>query len=118
MRSEKPEVIESLTQEYRNLAIRWDTLQGRPDAANVVIRREHELAKRIRGSAEGRASLEELLDDPVPVVRLAAATESLAWRSLRAEAVLEEIERADDKYAFDARWTLRTYRASKLNLDW
>jgi len=116
--SEKPEGIDSLTSEYRNLAIQWDALQGNPSAANVVKRREHELAKRIRGSAEGRASLEGLLDDPVPVVRLAAATESLAWRSPRAEAVLEEIERANEKYAFDARWTLRTYRSGKLDLNW
>jgi hypothetical protein len=49
---------------------------------------------------------------------MSAAADSLAWRSARGEAVLEAVEQADGEYAFDAKWTLRSYRAGKLNLDW
>lgn len=82
------------------------------------MRRRHELTKEIRQSEVGRAALERLLDDPAAAVRLLAATDSLAWRSPRGETVLEEIEDANERYAFDAKWTLRSYRSGKLDLDW
>lgn len=110
--------LEVLAGEYRDLAVQWDAQQENPPLANDLMRRRHHLAKRIRTSAEGRAALEGLLEDPALVVRLSAATDSLAWRSSRAETVLEAIERADGRYAFDAKWTLRSYRAGKLDLDW
>jgi len=51
--------------------------------------------------------IDGLLDDPVTAVRLAAATDSLAWQSVRDVTALEEIEQEDNIYAADAKWTLR-----------
>lgn len=67
----------------------------------------------------GREAITGLLDDPVTAVRLAAAAHCLRWEPERAQLVLEEIEqRPTDLYAVDAKWTLRSYRAGTLNLDW
>ena len=42
----------------------------------------------------------------------------MAHAADRAQLVLEEIEQEGSPYAVDAKWTLRSYRAGKLNLDW
>lgn len=96
----------------------WGEAQADPTAANEILRRHHALAKRMRETPEGRKAIEELLDDVATVVRLAAATDSLAWQSSRGVAVLEEIEQEDRSlYAVDAKWTLRSHHNGKLNLD-
>jgi hypothetical protein len=51
-------------------------------------------------------------------VRLLAATHSLRLEPERAQLALEEIEQEGSLYAVDAKWTLRSYRSGKLNLDW
>jgi hypothetical protein len=51
-------------------------------------------------------------------VRLAAATHSLAWAPDSATAALETIEHSDGLIAVSAKWTLRSYRAGRLELDW
>ncbi|MGD0554144.1 MAG: hypothetical protein ABSA93_04100 [Streptosporangiaceae bacterium] len=116
--NEKPSRVTLLTDEYRDTLFQWHLAHGDPPKANKLFRRKHALVKEIRGSAEGRAAIEALLDDPEVAVRMSAAADSLAWRSARGEAVLEAVEQADGEYAFDAKWTLRSYRAGKLNLDW
>jgi hypothetical protein len=108
----------ALRSQYRELAVEWGGAQDDPPVANQILRRHHDLAKRMRETPEGRQAIEELLDDAVTVVRLAAATDSLAWQSSRGVAALEEIEQEGSLYAVDAKWTLRSYRSGKLNLDW
>jgi hypothetical protein len=116
--NETPEMVSFLAGQYRDTVIQWQSAFSDPSVANKLFRRTHALAKAIRQSPEGRAAIEALLDDPVTAVRLSAATDSLAWQSPRGEAVLEAIERTGEEYAFDAQWTLRSYRSGRLNLDW
>ncbi|MBO0730485.1 MAG: DUF2019 domain-containing protein [Acidimicrobiaceae bacterium] len=108
----------TLRAEYRALAVEWGEARDSPDRANHLFEAHHALYKRIRGSADGRQAISGLLDDPVTVVRLAAATHSLAWEPERAVQVLQEIEQELSLYAVDAKWTLRSYHSGKLNLDW
>lgn len=116
--NETPKNVSLLAEEYRDTVVQWHSAFSDPPVANKLFRRAHALAKAIRQSPEGRAAIETLLDDPVTAVRLSAAADSLAWQSPRGEAALEAIERADGEYAFDAKWTLRSYRSGNLNLDW
>jgi hypothetical protein len=72
----------------------------------------------MRQSQEGREAITGLLSDPVVAVRLAAATDTLYWAPEAAEPVLEELEQEPSLHAVSAKWTLRSYRAGTLNLDW
>lgn len=108
----------TLRAQYRALAAEWGEAQDSPDQANRIFKAHHALYKRIRDSAAGREAITGLLDDPVTAVRMLAATHSLAWEPDRAAQALEEIEQEPSPYAVDARWTLRSYRNGKLNLDW
>lgn len=111
--------VEEMRQIYRDLAVEWDEARDNPALANKIFRRLHALAKEHRASAEGRAAIEGLFDDAVAAVRLIAATDSLAWDSSGGIAVLEDIERNNSSlFAVDAKWTLRSYRSGKLDLDW
>jgi hypothetical protein len=108
----------ALRAEYRTLAVEWAEARDSPDQANRIFKVHQALYKRIRGSAAGREAITGLLDDPVTAVRVLAATHSLAWAPDRAAQALLEIEQGSGPYAIDAKWTLRSYRNGKLNLDW
>jgi len=108
----------SLRAEYRALAVEWGEARDSPDQANRIFKAHHALYKRIRDSAAGREAITGLLDDPMTAVRVLAATHSLAWEPDRAAQALVEIEQESSPYAVDAKWTLRSYRNGKLNLDW
>jgi Domain of unknown function (DUF2019) len=107
-----------LTAQYRELAVDWDAARDNSNEANRIFKAHHALYKRLRDTSAGRQAITALLGDPVTPVRLLAATHSLQWDSDRAQLVLEEIEQEGSPYAVDAKWTLRSYRAGKLNLDW
>lgn len=108
----------ALRAEYRALAVEWGEARDSLDQANRTFKAHHALYKRIRGSAAGREAITGLLDDPVTAVKMLAATHSLAWEPDRAAQALLEIEQQPGPYAVDAKWTLRSHRNSKLNLDW
>lgn len=108
----------TLRAEYRALAVEWGEAKDSPDQANRIFKAHHALYKRIRDSAVGQEAITGLLDDPVTAVRMLAATHSLAWEPDRAARALQEIEQEPGLYAVDAKWTLRSYRNGKLNLDW
>lgn len=113
------DLVEEMRRIYRDLAVQWDEARDNAAAANKIFKRLHALAKNHRASAEGRAAIEGLFDDAVAAVRLVAATDSLAWDSSQGIAVLEDIERNNSSlFAVDAKWTLRSYRNGKLDLDW
>jgi hypothetical protein len=105
---------------YRALAIEWDAAQGSTQEANRTFSALHVCYTRLRDSPSGREAITGLLDDPATAVRLLAATHCLAWEPARAQKVLEDIEQdpAAGLYAVDAKWTLRSYRQGKLDLDW
>jgi hypothetical protein len=71
----------------------------------------------MRETAIGRAAISDPLEDLLPAVRLLAATHSLAWDKVKAERVLEELKNGSGPFAVDAKWTLRSFRSCKLNLD-
>jgi hypothetical protein len=108
----------TLRAEYRALAVEWGEARDRPEEANRIFRAHHALYRQIRESAAGREAITGLLDDPVTAVRVLAATHSLAREPGRAVRALEEIEQEEGLYAVDAKWTLRSHRNGKLNLDW
>jgi hypothetical protein len=108
----------TLRAEYRALAVKWGEARDSPDQANRIFKAHHALYKRMRDSMAGREAITGLLDDPVTAVRVLAATHTLAWEPDRAAQALLEIEQESSPCAVDAKWTLRSYRNGKLNLDW
>lgn len=117
MSHEAPNEVD-LRAQYRDLAVDWDAARDNSDEANRIFKAHHALYKRLRDTPTGRRAIASLLDDPVTPVRLLAATHSLQWEPDRAQLVLREIEQEGNPYAVDAKWTLRSYRSGKLNLDW
>jgi hypothetical protein len=112
------EMMAAMRSQYREMAVAWDEARDDPKEANRIFDALQVLYKNLRGTAEGRDAITSLLDDPITAVRLAAATHSLAWQPARSEQALEEIEMEGSLHAVTAKWTLRSYRAGKLNLDW
>jgi hypothetical protein len=110
--------IAAMRSQYREMAVAWDEARDNPMEANRIFDALHVLYKSMRATGEGRSAIGSLIDDPITAVRLAAATHSLAWQPAKAEQVLEEIEQEGNLHAVTAKWTLRSYRNGKLNLDW
>ena len=110
--------VTAMRSQYRAMAMDWDAACDDPQKANRLFKAHHAFYKTIRDSSAGREAISGLLDDPVTPVRLLAATHSLGWDPQRAQTVLEEIEREDNLFAVDAKWTLHSFRSGKLNLDW
>lgn len=104
--------------EYRRLAVEWDEAREAPDQANRLFDQLHAHYKAIRDSNDGRTAILSLLDDPVTGVRLAAATHCLSIEGDQAVAALEAIEAGNGLHAVTAKWTLRSFRAGTLDLDW
>jgi hypothetical protein len=103
---------------YRQLAVEWDQARDDPAEANRLFDKLQVAYKGMRDSPEGRDAILGLLKDAETPVQLLAATHSLAWDPTAAERVLTEIEQQDNMHAVTAKWTLRSFRAGKLNLDW
>jgi hypothetical protein len=108
----------AMRSQYREMAVAWDEARDDPKKANRIFDALHALYKDLRTTADGRLAIVSLLEDPVTAVRLSAATHSLGWQPAKAEQVLEEIEQEGSLHAVSAKWTLRSYRSGKLNLDW
>lgn len=109
---------DDLREQYRSAVLAWDAAQAKASEANRLFDGLHELSKQMRQSEAGRAAVLALLHDPVVAVRLCAATDALMWSPERAESVLEALEDEPTLHAVTAKWTLRSYRAGTLNLDW
>jgi len=109
--------VNALRDHYRALIVEWDKARDPPEA-NRIFDALQALYKKMRNEPDGRAAISSLLGDPMTAVRLAAATHSLGWEGDRAVPILEEIERGSDLHAVDAKWTLRSYRSGKLDLEW
>ncbi|HLX51222.1 MAG TPA: DUF2019 domain-containing protein [Streptosporangiaceae bacterium] len=112
------EPVANLKDRYRTLAVEWDEARENPDEANSIFKVHHSVYKILRDTPEGREAIISFMEDPLTPVRLLAATHSLQWQPAQAQAVLEEIMQQTNPYATDAKWTLRSYRNGKLDLDW
>jgi hypothetical protein len=87
-------------------------------ADTTVVNRMQQAFLALRETAEGRAAISELIDDPVPTVSAWAATQALFWDEARARARLEAFVDSDDLHAFEAEVTLREFDAGRLKTDW
>ena len=108
-----------LAHEYRETLILRADLRSRPAKANKLFKRNHEIYKQLRESAEGRVAISSLMADGSVAVRLTVATHSLFWAREKAEAVLDEISRVSTgEPRFSAGMVLMQFRVGELNLDW
>lgn len=111
--------VTSLVQHYRDLVVKAHHFRDQPKMANRLFDERHEVAKTLRVFEAGRNAIESLFGDELAAVRLSAASDSLWWDSAEGVRVLEELERAwKGLDAVTAKYTLREYRAGRLNLDW
>jgi hypothetical protein len=110
--------IDALRDQYRTLIVQWDEAQNHPTVANRLFDSIHTKYKQLRESDAGRRAITSLLADPVTAVRLLAAGHSLTWEPTRTANALEQIGHEGTLHAASAKWTLRSFREGKLNLDW
>ena len=99
-------------------AVEWGAAAQDSRSANPLFERNHLLYKELRRTPAGCEAIAELMDHPDPVVKLLAATHSLAWRETEAIVVLETIESMTRLNSVSAQYTLLSHRAGSLNLDW
>lgn len=85
---------------------------------NRHVDRMQEAYLALRQTAEGRAVISGLIDDPVPTVALWAATQALFWDEPRARARLTSFVDGQDLHAFEAEVTLRRFDGGRLKTDW
>jgi len=109
-------------QAYRETLIEWGEASeaGEIQAANRLFTLNHSQFKILRKTHEGQTEITALLADTNPYVRSVAATHSLLWSPDEAEIALEleDDEQAPPEVRISAHYTLREWRAGRLNLDW
>jgi hypothetical protein len=110
--------VDAQLEEYLLTAIDWDDLQDEPQRANVAFDRNQRLQKALRLSVAGRRGIAALARHDRSSVRLLAATHMLAWDPEQAESILAVLEATSGLVAVSAKYTLRTYHAGGLDLDW
>jgi hypothetical protein len=112
--------VEALREEYVSLSEQWVSLpNARHRMKNKVFVEHHGVSKRLRATERGRAGLLQLVNQDSDVVRLQAAVDCLAFAPEVGIPALEAIELPEtNRYSFDAKWTLKTFRDGTLNLDW
>jgi hypothetical protein len=91
---------------------------GKTAKANRLVEHNHEIYKELRASEEGRAGIWALRLHADRAVSQTAIVHSLAWQPVEAVELFEQIEAADGPGAFEAKWTLRSWRDGRLKLDW
>lgn len=113
------ESIDELVTTYHSIAVAWDVMKNDSSKANPLFKQLHAIYKRLRIDQSGRDAITAMIDDPNPGVRVSAASHSLAWAPERAIVALEEMERdGPGLYRTTAKYTLKSFRDGKLNMDW
>jgi hypothetical protein len=112
--------------DYRQAADEMAVLVGE-QGHTLSTRRRERLADRLhhdrlelQQTPEGRAAITDLLDDPRPLVRLAAAGAVLCWDAATARPVLEELRESPARYglhSISAKHILIEYDADRLEPD-
>jgi hypothetical protein len=110
--------VDALIDEYRSTAIAWDVLQSDAKKANPLFDRLHVLFKQLRTEQSGRDAIAALMDDPNKGVRLIAASDSLAWAPEKAVRVLEAIQSEHGLHGVSAKYTIKSFREGRLDMDW
>ncbi len=103
---------------YRRDADAWGLLEDDASAANPIFDRLQALQKILRHSAAGRAAIRDVADSPSPRVRLIGASHMLPFDPETAIPILEELTSTRGLQAVSAKYTLKSFREGKLNLDW
>jgi hypothetical protein len=115
---------------YESTIREWANLTRHQSKANIakanrIFEEIQALYLRLRETSEGRLAIEGLARDPEGLVRLTAATHCLTWNLALGRSILEEIANGGapagpgwDMAGTNAKWTLKTLEAGKLNLDW
>lgn len=109
--------VATLASEYEQLALDWDS-ERVARRANRIFDKLHKVALQLRQSDDGRRAIESLLTHENRGVRLAAASDSLAWGSTLAVVALEALVSPRGPHSFDAEMTLSEYRAGRMRFDW
>jgi hypothetical protein len=110
--------VSLIVDRYQKVLERWDAAQADASKANVLFDEAHSLAKELRQTPEGRLGIQALMAHPIIGVRLMAAADSLPFDADQAIPVLESIEAGPGLHAVSAKYTIRMFRAGKLNFDW
>jgi hypothetical protein len=111
--------LAELASAYRSTAVAWDVMRNDSAKANPLFVQLHTIYKRLRDTQAGRDAIAALMDDENVGVRISAAAHSLAWAPEKATTMLEQIERdGPGLYRTTAKYTLKSFREGKLNLDW
>jgi hypothetical protein len=119
--------IPDVLADYREALVRWGeeserlVVRARARRANKLFDRSHAQFKILRGSQEGRDGITALMNDSNPYVASTAAAHSLLWAPELAAAALETLEASETtpwQVQITAKYTLKEWRAGKLNLDW
>jgi hypothetical protein len=109
--------VDELVQKYRDTTVAAAEAAASPRRANRLFDENLVYARQLAATGDGRAVIERLLDDPDMAVRMKAAAHALRWAPDRAEAVLEELAESRTNRAFEAKMTLREYRAGRMKLE-
>lgn len=108
--------------QYRQELVEIDSIRLAEDAGARHHKRDvHRMQQAylaLRQSAEGRAAISELIDDPVPTVALWAATQAAFWDESKARGRHASFVDGHRVHASEARVTLREFDAGRLNTDW
>ena len=111
--------LKELAAAYRSTAVPWDMMRNDSSKANHLFEQLRRIYKRLRETRAGRDAIAALMDDVNVGVRISAAAHSLAWAPEKATMVLEQIEHdGPGLYRTTAKYTPKSYRDGKLNLDW
>lgn len=111
--------VDHLIAEYRQALVAMNGISLEEDRGarnwNRLVHRVQRAQLELRETAEGRAAITALVDDPVPTVAHWAASHSLFWDEAKARHHLEA-ERAAG--GFGAEMTLQEFDAGRLRHDW
>jgi uncharacterized protein DUF2019 len=109
--------VDELARKYRDTTVAAAAAAGSPRRANRLFDENRGYARELQRTEDGRAVIEEMLDDPEVAVRMKAAAHVLTWAPHRAEPVLEELAAGGTNRTFEAKMTLREYRAGRMKLE-
>jgi hypothetical protein len=111
--------VDDLLDSYRATATAWDVMRGDAKKANTLFDQLHSIYKELRASQAGRDGISALMTSENVGVRVSAASHSLGWDPEHAVEVLEQIERdGPGLYRTTAKYTLKSFREGRLNMDW
>ncbi|MGB9689865.1 hypothetical protein [Thermogutta sp.] len=104
--------------QYSSRALTDPKRKTDPDKANRAHDRAHQCYKELRTTPEGRQAICDLMRDPDPYVRSAAAARALFWKPEEARQVLEELIEQGGILGFECELVLKEFDAGRLSFDY